>query len=150
MMIETEENRRVLLIDDNEAIHHDFHKILGKSPGIESDVDDFAADLFNQSMQHDQSPRFEIDSAFQGLDGVAKVKESVESEQPYMVAFVDMRMPPGIDGVDTIERLWQVDPDVQVVVCTAYSDYSWEDMIDRLPRCRCSGRWWRGRSFPAP
>ena len=52
--------------------------------------------------------------------------------RPYALAFVDVRMPPGWDGVETIERIWQVDPDLQIVICTAYSDYSWEDMQRRL------------------
>ena len=44
------------------------------------------------------------------------------------MAFVDVRMPPGWDGVETIARIWEVDPELQIVVCTAYSDYSWEEM----------------------
>lgn len=48
------------------------------------------------------------------------------------MAFIDMRMPPGWDGLETIERLWQVDPKLQIALCTAYSDYSWEDIAERL------------------
>jgi diguanylate cyclase len=43
-----------------------------------------------------------------------------------------MRMPPGWDGLETIERLWAVDPDVQVVICSAHSDYDWADVVSRL------------------
>ncbi|MDB5580756.1 MAG: diguanylate cyclase, partial [Bradyrhizobium sp.] len=52
--------------------------------------------------------------------------------RPYALAFIDTRMPPGWDGVETIERLWQVDPKLQVALCTAYSDYSWEALSQRL------------------
>ena len=52
--------------------------------------------------------------------------------RPYALAFVDMRMPPGWDGLETIERLWAVDPHVQVVVCSAHSDYDWTDFVERL------------------
>ncbi|MGB0330899.1 MAG: ATP-binding protein, partial [Planctomycetota bacterium] len=48
------------------------------------------------------------------------------------VAFVDVRMPPGIDGVQTIKRLWEIDPNIQCVICSAFSDYSWQQMIDEL------------------
>ena len=48
------------------------------------------------------------------------------------MAFVDMRMPPGWDGVETIEHLWEVDPDLQVVICTAFSDHDWDEVIQRL------------------
>jgi PAS domain S-box-containing protein len=37
-------------------------------------------------------------------------------------------MPPGWDGIETIARIWEVDPELQIVVCTAYADYSWEEM----------------------
>ncbi len=43
-----------------------------------------------------------------------------------------MRMPPGWDGLETIEHLWKADPDVQVVVCSAHSDYDWADFFERL------------------
>jgi two-component system, NtrC family, sensor kinase len=65
---------------------------------------------------------------------LAKVQHAVNSGRPYAIAFVDVRMPPGWDGIETISRLWQVDPDLQVIVCTAYSDYSWDTMIEKLGR----------------
>ncbi|MGZ8385082.1 MAG: histidine kinase dimerization/phospho-acceptor domain-containing protein, partial [Nitrospira sp.] len=51
---------------------------------------------------------------------------------PYAVAFVDMRMPPGWDGLETIEHLWYADPDIQIVICSAYSDHPWEDVSRRI------------------
>jgi signal transduction histidine kinase len=56
----------------------------------------------------------------------------VKEGRPYAVAFVDIRMPPGLDGVETAARLWEEDPDVQVVLCSAYTDYAWEDVTRRL------------------
>ncbi len=75
---------------------------------------------------------FEIDSAFQGKDGLDCVMRAKTSLRPYALAFVDVRMPPGWDGVETISRLWKVDPDLQVVICTAHSDYDWIDISERL------------------
>jgi len=48
------------------------------------------------------------------------------------MAFVDVRMPPGWDGIETIARIWEKYPELQVVVCTAYSDYSWDDLIAKI------------------
>jgi signal transduction histidine kinase len=62
------------------------------------------------------------------------VKTAVSSDQHYALAFVDMRMPPGWDGLQTIERLWSVDPSLQVVICSAYSDYDWDEVLGRLNR----------------
>src|SRR5208283_2874102 len=75
---------------------------------------------------------FELDSAYQGQEGLAKVTKALAEDRPYAMAFVDVRMPPGWDGVETIERLWEVDPRLQIVVCTAYSDYSWEQLLAKV------------------
>ncbi|UUZ65629.1 response regulator [Polaromonas sp. P1-6] len=124
------QNRRILLIDDMPSIHEDFRKILAAKP-VAHELDDMEAALFGQTAQP-SSDGFELDSAYQGLEGVAKVEASVQAGRPYAMAFVDMRMPPGWDGVETIERLWRVDPQVQIVICTAYSDYPWEKVLELL------------------
>jgi PAS domain S-box-containing protein len=61
-----------------------------------------------------------------------KVQEAEEAGRPFALAFVDVRMPPGWDGVETINRIWQRHPQLQVVICTAYADYSWEEMVRRI------------------
>ena len=71
---------------------------------------------------------FELDSAYQGQEGLEMVKQALAENRPYALAFVDVRMPPGWDGIETIARIWEVDPELQIVVCTAYADYSWEEM----------------------
>ncbi len=124
------QNRRILLIDDMPSIHEDFRKILAARPTTR-ELDEVEAALFGQAAPASCND-FELDSAYQGLEGVAKVEAAVQASRPYAMAFVDMRMPPGWDGVETIERLWRVDPRVQIVICTAYSDHSWEDMLERL------------------
>jgi diguanylate cyclase (GGDEF)-like protein/PAS domain S-box-containing protein len=124
------ENRRILLADDTPAIHDDFRKILvSAAPGAELDADE--AFLFGPSTAT-STIRFDLDSAFQGANAVDMVRTAVQAKRPYAMAFIDMRMPPGWDGVETVERLWQVDPELQVVICTAYSDYSWTDILARL------------------
>ncbi|MES2936914.1 MAG: response regulator [Pseudomonadota bacterium] len=124
-------NRRVLLIDDMPSIHGDFRKILVPRP-LASDLDEVEAALFGNAAPSPAAVDFELDSAYQGAEGVAKVEAALQAGRPYALAFVDMRMPPGIDGIDTIERLWRVDPRVQVVICTAYSDHPWEEVLARL------------------
>ncbi|MBI3106108.1 MAG: response regulator, partial [Candidatus Rokubacteria bacterium] len=81
-----------------------------------------------------QWPRFELDSAYQGEEGLGKVRHAIQRGSPYAMAFVDIRMPPGWDGVETIHRLWQEDESIQAIICTAYSDYSWEAIASRLGR----------------
>ena len=124
-------NRRILLIDDNPAIHEDFRKILLPARSA-SDLDALEADLFGAAEPAAPSIDFELTSVYQGDEGLQKVCESLEADAPFAMAFVDMRMPPGWDGVETIERLWQRDPRLQIVICTAYSDHSWEEVLKRL------------------
>src|SRR5205085_10990743 len=96
------------------------------------DVDQAEAEFFGRPAPVPTRPIFEIDSAYQGEEGVAILCKALEEGRPYAMAFVDVRMPPGIDGIETVEQLWQLCPELQVVICTAHSDYSWQEMIDRL------------------
>ena len=135
-MIHTEDQAalRILVIDDNEAIHQDFRKILGSSGAADADLAEARAALFGETSAPSTGPSVEIDSAFQGQEGLALVVRSLEQDRPYALAFVDVRMPPGWDGIETTSRIWERDPHVQIVICTAYSDYSWSDMLDKLGR----------------
>ncbi len=125
-------NRRVLIIDDNEAIIEDFRKILGAGTESGGALSATEAALFGDSEAQPARVQFQIDSACQGQEGFALVEQAQRDNRPYAMAFIDMRMPPGWDGVETIANIWQKDPRLQVVVCTAYSDYSWEEMSERL------------------
>jgi two-component system, sensor histidine kinase and response regulator len=98
-------NRRILVIDDNRGIHDCFREIL-RGPPID----------------------FTMESAYQGLEGVELLRRALEKGEAYAVAFVDMRMPPGINGIETIKKLWELDADLQVVICTAHAEFSWNDL----------------------
>jgi diguanylate cyclase (GGDEF)-like protein len=123
-----------LVIDDNAAIHQDFRKVLGTQTehSAQAALDVLEANLFGDSVVADARPNFEVDSAHQGQEGVAMVHQALSEGRPYSMAFVDMRMPPGWDGLKTIERLWITDPDVQVVICSAHTDYDWTEVVQRL------------------
>lgn len=126
-------NRRILVVDDNQAIHEDFQKILGSWAEDESALAETEAALFGVSTSEVQ-PAFQVDTAFQGQAGVELVRQAKAEGRPFALAFVDVRMPPGWDGVETTQKIWAEDPAVQIVICTAYSDYSWDDMLERLGR----------------
>jgi len=125
-------NQRILVIDDNRAIHDDFRKILTRADDGEADLAAAELAIFGESAAVDVRPTFDVDSALQGEQGVECVRAALAAGHPYAVAFVDMRMPPGWDGLETIEKLWAVDPDVQVVICSAHSDYDWTEVVARL------------------
>lgn len=124
-------NLRILVVDDNQAIHEDFRRILEARPEDER-LDRARAKLFGETPFVRALERFEVDSADQGQAALAMVQMARREGRPYAVAFVDMRMPPGWDGLETIERLWEADGRLQVVICTAYSDHSWAEIAARL------------------
>ncbi len=125
------ESARILVIDDNLSIHEDFRKILCPRTA-NSVVDSMEAALFDAPQKTTVTASFDLDFATQGQEGLAKAEAALAAGRPFALAFVDGRMPPGWDGVETIGRLWQAQPDLQIVICTAYSDYSWEQIIERV------------------
>ncbi|MES2571177.1 MAG: response regulator, partial [Verrucomicrobiota bacterium] len=129
--VSPEANRRILVVDDNPAIHDDFRKILALvNDATELDLEEAA--VFGEPAPAKWQEPFEIDSAYQGAEAVELLRKANELGRPYAMAFVDMRMPPGMNGLETIARLWALSSELQVVICTAYSDHSWREMIQSL------------------
>ncbi|MCZ7647585.1 MAG: response regulator [Planctomycetota bacterium] len=129
---------RILVVDDNLSIHNDFRKILSGRAAESPELADLESALFGASAESLDEMCFEVDTAAQGQEGLQKVLAAKEQGRPYALAFVDIRMPPGWDGVETTLKLWEVEPDLEIVICTAYSDYSWSQTVARLGR---NDRW---------
>jgi diguanylate cyclase (GGDEF)-like protein len=123
---------RVLTIDDNPAIHEDFKKILTRDTNADTALAAEEALLLGEVLPQTEDARFELYSALQGEAGVELARQARVEGRPFAVAFIDMRMPPGWDGLKTIEQLWKVDPDIQVVICSAYTEYGWSELRSRL------------------
>jgi CheY-like chemotaxis protein len=122
MRFNPQSNHRILVIDDVESVHDVFRRILiGSSiPKVVHDKD--AAAL----------PIFEIDSAFNGEEGLGLIEKSLLENRPYFMAFVDVRLGSGWDGVQTTCKIWQQYPDLNVVLCTGFTDRPWEDLVKSL------------------
>jgi CheY-like chemotaxis protein len=126
-------NHRILVIDDNRSIHEDFRRILKTTSLLPHDLASYEDALFGRPTAVTiKAPVFEIDSAYQAQEGYDLVEKSMSEDRPYSLAFVDIRMPPGSDGMETISKIWQKYPDLQVVICTAFSDYTWKEMLRAL------------------
>jgi len=131
-MPSSESQPRILIIDDNPSIHEDFRKILGPKTPSRLRLEDAESALFGAGAATAERVGFRIDSAFQGQEALTLVQKALAEKDPYVLAFVDVRMPPGWDGIETLDRIWQCAPELQAVICTAYSDYSWDEMTRRL------------------
>jgi len=132
--IEEGANTRILVIDDTREIHGSFRRILCRPrKAAQQKVDALEVALFGTGpAPAPPATVFAMDSAYQGEEGLQLLRSARDTGKPYALAFVDMRMPPGWDGVETISHLWAEDPDLQVVICTAYSDQSWSDVLRAL------------------
>ena len=131
----SESVRRVLVVDDNPAIREDFQKVLCPGGPSHQRLKALETTLFGaEEAPPSPTSSFIVDGASQGREALDAVERMLRARTPYALAFIDMRMPPGWDGVETSARIWQADPAIQIVICSAYSDYSWNDVIARLSR----------------
>lgn len=124
----TQNTFRILVVDDTVAIHEDIRKILCE-PSDDQMTDLEEAVLEIKAPVRNVASHFEIDSAYQGEEGIELVRRAVAEGRPYALVFLDMRMPPGMDGLETMRQLWKIDTDLQIVICTAFSDYSWGQIV---------------------
>ena len=135
---EEESNRRILIVDDNAAIHEDFTKILPSQPEELDSFDDLEKGLFGDLAGQDLSSSspdpayYELTHAYQGEEAFKLVEKAEADGKPFALVFMDVRMPPGWDGIETIKRIWEKWPHLEMVICTAYSDYSWEKILAKV------------------
>lgn len=131
-------NTRILIVDDNESIHEDFRKVLIHETNEDyAALDDLEAELFGEEPAAEtentsELMEYEVDSALQGQEALAMVDKAAQEGRPYALIFMDVRMPPGWDGIETISRIWLKHPYTEMVLCTAYSDYTWDDIVEKL------------------
>src|SRR5580692_4928658 len=93
-------NHRVLIVDDNPAIHEDFRKIFCPTGADKSEVQNLKAALFDNTPKAVKETEFELVSAFQGQEALELVQQALAENRPYAMAFLDVRMPPGWDGIE--------------------------------------------------
>jgi two-component system NtrC family sensor kinase len=123
---------RILVVDDNPSIHDDFRRIFTWDRPQSDDLDDLAASLFGLPSGPSR-PAFALDHVLQGQAALARVVAAREAGAPYALLFMDVRMPPGWDGVESTTRVLDSDPDVHVVLCTAYPERGWRERVEGLP-----------------
>ena len=123
-------NYRVLVVDDQEEIHNDFEEMLSTaSTGRATDdlASTFVPDTGKQFL-----PKFELAHAVSGDEALKMVKAGRESKRPFAMAYVDVRMPPGADGIETVRRIRKFEPDMEIVIMTAYSDKTLPEIVDDM------------------
>ena len=130
--------RRILIIDDQNSIHEVFRSVFLRPSWSNGALNDLESELFGDPSsvvnieQSDECVSNTVEFAYQGEEGCLKLQAALERGEQFDLAFVDMQMPPGWNGIETIRQLWIHCPSLPVVVCTAYSEYSWIDICKLL------------------
>ena len=117
---------RVLVVDDQHGIHDAFRKILTPEERVPASLLAVEADLFGTPIATEEKTILTLTHANSGEEGVTAVREMSTTGENFAVAFVDMRMP-GIDGIETARQIWMLDPNVQIIFCTAHADHGWSE-----------------------
>ena len=130
MELEQYKNNRVLVVDDQTEIHNDFIEML--TPDTSGSSTDALATTFIDEVDGFTFPQYEIMHATGGEEACRIVQDARDSGRPIALAYVDVRMPPGIDGVETIRRIRKIDSDIEIVIMTAYADRPLSDIIQDM------------------
>lgn len=130
------ENKRILIVDDNTSIHEDIKKILLPDDSIDEELSNIKNILLEKKddskINDSEKIEYEIDDAYQGDEAIEMAYAADKNNQPYALIFMDVRMPPGIDGITTVFEIWKKIPLTEIIICTAYSDYSWNEIINKI------------------
>ena len=123
-------NNRVLIVDDQPEIHDDFTEML--CSGIAITPDDELTAAFVREQEGNYLPEFELLHANNGEEACEIIRGGRESNSPIAVAYIDIRMPPGIDGIETVRRVREFDRDIEIVIMTAYTDRSLPEIVSDM------------------
>jgi len=130
-----DENIRVLIADDDERILQAYREAFSDTESTQEmrALDALAAELFESSDVTDEEPHFDVVACSQGNDAIDLAKQAANDGHPFDVVILDVRMPPGIDGVEAGCQIRELDPDVEIVFVTGFSDMPLEELRRRVP-----------------
>ena len=131
----SEECIRVLIADDDEHILDAYKDAFSeRDPTREMKaLDALAAELFDPEVENVDEPHFDVVACSQGDDAISLAEKAADAGDPFDVVILDVRMPPGIDGVEAGSQIRKLDPDVEIVFVTGFSDVPLEELQRRVP-----------------
>ena len=130
-----DENIRVLIADDDEHILQAYREAFMDSESTQEirALDALAAELFESNKTDDEEPHFDVVACSQGDDAISLAKKAASDGHPFDVVILDVRMPPGIDGVEAGSQIRKLDPDIEIIFVTGFSDMPLEELQRRVP-----------------
>ena len=126
---------KVLIADDDEYVLECYREAFTETESTREIrvLDALSAELFEINTAPEAEPKFELTAVSQGADAITLAKEAANDGHPFDVVILDVRMPPGIDGVETGSRIREMDDDVEIVIVSGYSDISMDELQRRVP-----------------
>jgi CheY-like chemotaxis protein len=133
--VQNQEYIKVLVADDDENVLECYREAFGgeEQTNQMKALDALAADLFDTTRDIKVQPKFDIVACSQGEDAIKVAEAAAKAGKPFDVVILDVRMPPGIDGVEAGSRIRRLDPDVEIVFVTGFSDVPFEELQKRVP-----------------
>ena len=122
---------KILIVDDNPEIHADFRKVLCPPADANRQLDELESSLFGAAPAP-AAAQYALSCALQGQEAASLARTEIAQGRHFSLAFIDMRMPPGWDGMQTMLELKKIDPSLRFVVCSAYSDYTRAQICQEL------------------
>jgi len=125
----------ILIADDDEHILECYREAFSEADPTDHmrALDALDAELFDPDTDIDDVPRFDVVACRQGDDAISLAKKAANEGHPFDVVILDVRMPPGIDGVEAGSQIRKLDPDVEIVFVTGYSDVERDELERRVP-----------------
>ena len=120
---------RILVADDEQPVLRGYERVLT----VRQDVDALEVELFGDKGDRPSLPEYDICYCQQGRDVITAVREACEEDRRFAVAFLDVRMPPGLDGVEVAKRIRALDPLIHIVVVTGFSDLHPAEIARQVP-----------------
>lgn len=133
--IQNQQIIKVLVADDDERVLECYREAFGdvEQTNQMRVLDVLAAELFDTNKRLESQPRFVCVACNQGSDAIRAVEAARIEGAPFDVVILDIRMPPGIDGVEAGSQIRERDPDVEIIFVTGYSDVPFDELQRRVP-----------------
>jgi two-component system, NtrC family, sensor kinase len=126
------ENTSILVVDDDAAVREAYKEILAlRQMNQLSEGDQLFGD--GEKKTKHIPTIYQIEEAKDGIQAIQKVRDTAAKGRRFAAAFVDMKMP-GMNGAETAREIWRIDPCINIMIVTAYSDVAPDEMVEAAGR----------------
>ncbi len=123
----------MLVVDDESAIISEYCRCLAEQFNMSPEMAELEKSLFDATSDEGWSRAFEVEARSQGDAGVDAVREAMQADDPFAVIYLDITMPPGIDGITAAKQIRELDPEVNIVIVSGTASTEPENLVAQIP-----------------